>query len=90
MYDYDKYEMTDLCEGALKRYFEHGLPPGSFLTAIICNDLHRAVGCADSFNLPLIPEYVKFMVNEVPGNAWGNAETMRSWMNQQRNQHKES
>ena len=25
--------------GGIERYVNHGIPPGSFLTAIICNDL---------------------------------------------------
>ena len=39
-----------------------------------------AVANADTWNLSLIPEYVKFLYNEAPGNCWGSTEAMQEWM----------
>ncbi len=76
----DDYDITVECREALIRYIEHGIKPGSFLTAILCNDLLSAVGHADSVNKSRIPEYVKYLFNEVPGNCWGSPEAMQTWM----------
>ena len=75
-----KYEMTDVCRHALFRYLDKGIPPGGFLTAVICNDLLSAVSHADEWNLELIPQYVKYLYNEAPGNCWGSTEAMQTWM----------
>ena len=45
---------------ALERFIVERRPPGSFLRAVILNDLRGAVNYADSENYPLIPLYVKF------------------------------
>ncbi len=45
---------------ALERFIVDHRPPGSFLRAVILNDLRGAVNYADGENLPLIPLYVKF------------------------------
>lgn len=57
---------------ALERYVFHGLEPGSFLMAVLCNDLAGAVGRADPWNRRAIPEIVEFVYNRLPGNSWGN------------------
>lgn len=65
---------------ALRRYVEDGIQPGSFLTAIIRNDLCEAVNRADDTNLPLIKLYVQWFYNEAPGTCWHNRENMTEWM----------
>lgn len=66
--------------GAIERYIEQGIAPGSFLTAVICNDLREAVGRADDENLRNIPAYVAWFYNEAPGGSWGSRERMEQWM----------
>ena len=58
---------------SLTRYVEHGIPPGSFLCAVLENNLVRSVGRADRENLAALPEIVKYVYNEIPSNAWGNS-----------------
>ena len=36
--------------GSLRRYIENGIEPGSFLSAVLCNDLRGACECADDTN----------------------------------------
>lgn len=62
------------------RYIEGGIKPGSFLTAVICNDLQMAVGHADEASLAALPEIVRFFYNELPGNCWGSKKIMKAWM----------
>ena len=65
--------------GGIRRYIDHGIEPGHFLTAVICNDLREAVGRADEENVQLLREYVLFFYNEAPSPCWGSPEKMRAW-----------
>lgn len=66
--------------GAIERYVNQGIPPGDFLTAVICNDLFEAVGRADEENMANLPAYVAYFYNEVTGACWGSRERMAAWM----------
>jgi hypothetical protein len=65
---------------AIRRYIDHGIEPGGFLTAVICNDLKEAVGRADAQNVRLLVDYVRFFYNDAPSPCWGSPETMRAWL----------
>ena len=39
-------------QGALTRYFLYAFEPGSFLQAVLSNDLYSRVARADAFNQP--------------------------------------
>ena len=68
-----------MAEG-IKRYVHDGIPPGSFLQAIICNDLRGAIAQADELNLPNIPAYIDWFYNEAPAGCWGNGKNMERWI----------
>lgn len=63
----------------IKRYLCEFIPPGSFLTAIICNNLKEAVGRADGENIRNIPAFVSFFYNEAPLNSWGSIDDMNEY-----------
>lgn len=65
--------------GGLLRYLQQGILPGSFLKAIICNDLREACSQADDENLFILPVYVSFFYNETPSTCWGSKEKMEAW-----------
>ena len=65
---------------AIEDYVENGIEPGSFLTAVICNDLRGAVGHADAENKGLLGEYVQYFHNEAPGACWGSKARMDAWI----------
>lgn len=67
------------CRGGMKRYIEHGILPGSFLQAIICNDLVGAAGKADDINVFCLINYANFLYNHMPSEAWGSKERMLAW-----------
>jgi len=52
-------------DSILAYVFDH-VPVGSFLEAVICNDLRGAVGRADAENLPLLKLYVQWFFNVCP------------------------
>ena len=65
---------------SIKLYIENRMKPGSFLEAIICNDLKEAVARADDFNIRNIPAYVEFFYNRAPINCWGSTEKYLNWI----------
>ena len=75
--DFEGYRIPAQTRDALVRYYEDGLMPGSFLTAVLCNDLMGAVGRADSTNRECLNDICAFVYNAMPANTWGSAEAMR-------------
>ena len=66
--------------GALYRYVEHGIGPGSFLTAVLCNDLKQAIQCADIKNIQCLKEWAQVMTWCVPAECQGSAELVKDWL----------
>lgn len=66
--------------GAIRRYIEEGIPPGHFLTAVICNNLSDAVSYADDVNVANLPAYVGYFYNRAPSTCWGSREKMDAWI----------
>ena len=66
--------------GAVTRYFENGIPPGNFLTAVLNNDLKEACSRADDMNQAALFEYVKFFYNNVPAGSWGHENAVENWI----------
>jgi hypothetical protein len=60
-------------------WIERGTTPGGFLTAVLCNDLTKAVSKADDRNVELIPNYVRLLHNHAPSGCWGDDETVDKW-----------
>jgi hypothetical protein len=77
-----EYGIPKRMQGAIIRYYEHGLPPGDFLTAVIENDLAEAVGRADEENVRLLKEYVMWFYNWAPSGSWGSIGNYVRWMKQ--------
>jgi len=68
-------------QAALARYMWHGEVPGSFLEAVLRNDLTRAVGSADNENIHLLRDYSMILCNCLPGrpNVWGSQQAIMEW-----------
>jgi len=66
--------------GAVKRYIMQGIQPGSFLTAVICNDLREAFARADEENAAAMHGWIKFFYNYTPSGCWGSPDAYRSWI----------
>ena len=64
---------------AAKLYIENGIRPGSFLTAVICNDLFGAFGCADDINAAAMRDWVMFFYNDAPSRCWGSTAKFEAW-----------
>lgn len=75
MIDYTK--LPERFRPPIQRYIEHGAPPGSFLSAVIKNDLMDALGRADPNSEKELKGLVRWFYNEAPGSCWGS--TMKFW-----------
>ena len=78
-YIFREFHIPEHMHEALARYIDEGLPPGDFLTAIICNDLEQAVAHADPKNMRNIPAFVLYFCS-LPSACWGSKERMVTWM----------
>lgn len=65
---------------AITRYTEQGIKPGGFLTAIIQNDMRKAVRLADSENMVNLPAYSGYFEHEAPSGCHGSVEIMDAWL----------
>ena len=83
--DNQKYAMFDCgipqyMHGAIIRFYENGIAPGPFLTALINNDLKGTISHADDTNRRRIHSYIMWFHNEVPGGSWGYAGAVDKWI----------
>ena len=78
LFDYDR--IPENLMGGLKRYIEQKVLPGSFLTAVLENNLSEAVGRADIRSLYILPIIVCWLYNEAPGSCWGSPEKVKAWV----------
>jgi len=65
--------------GAMIHYVATGEVSSAFLTAVIDNDLKKAVSYADDYNLPIIHLYVRWFYNRAPMQCWGSEEARKNW-----------
>lgn len=64
---------------ALARYLDRGLEPGSFLRAVIENDLRGAYLRADKENRLALPALIEWMECSIPSAAWGHPGVIDDW-----------
>lgn len=60
-------------------YVVHGIIPGSFLTAVLSNDLMEAFARADLTSRAGMFQIVSFLYNECPSASWGSKEKLLEW-----------
>jgi hypothetical protein len=72
---------NNLLDEALENYLMRGFEPGGFLTAVLANDLHMAVGRADHWNQDNLARIVYEVVHKMPSIAWGSYSAVKEWVN---------
>ena len=72
-------EIPEYMHGAVSRWIMHGISPGSFLLAVLRNDLRGAAECADDENRRLLYQYVFFLYNYAPSGCWGSPVRVDEW-----------
>ena len=68
---------------ALRRYVDHHIPPGHFLTAVITNNLSDACSRADDTNLKLLRTYARWFYNKAPSLCHGSPKAYKTWIEEQ-------
>ncbi len=62
------------------RYATDRLPPGSFVRAVLENNLMEAMGRADEMSLAGLFEIVRYVRWEIPSNCHGSPEKVTAWL----------
>jgi hypothetical protein len=64
---------------SMKMWIEQGIIGGSFLKAVISNDLIEAYRRADRENKRCLGVYVEFLTYEAPSKCYGHPDVLDSW-----------
>jgi hypothetical protein len=75
-----KHALPDYMWDGIRLYMAHGVKPGQFMCAVLCNDLTAAVAHADISNKAALATWVDFFFQELPVAAWGHPERVEKWM----------
>jgi hypothetical protein len=73
------YMLPEHMRGAMLRWIENGINPGSFLTAVLENNLLEAYGRADYINQQRMKDYMQYLYNYAPSGCWGSPEKVAKW-----------
>lgn len=66
--------------GAIIRFYENGIPPGGFLSAVIDNDLREASARADDINRHALFNYIRWFYNHAPSGTWGYSGAVNDYL----------
>lgn len=66
--------------GGIHRYFEDRIRPGSFLCAVLTNNLSDAVKKGDMESLVSLISIVRWLQNFAPEESWGSVEALERWL----------
>jgi len=75
----DWFRIPAIMRPALERYIVTGTAPGTFLDAVLCNDLKRAVLSADTQNIMGLRALVVFLVKQAPPQCFGSPKAVANW-----------
>lgn len=80
MLDYS--QLPEHIQEGIKNYIEQGVPCGSFVKAVICNDLKETCAQADAVNKYEIFNIVSWFCNKAPSACWGSQACYNHWIEQ--------
>lgn len=73
-------EIPDHCRRGLEMYLSEGILPGSFLTAVLSNDLMEACARADMSNEKRLKNYAMLMYSFMPSGSYGSSVKVMNWI----------
>ena len=79
MHDIDYSLLPDHGRAPMQNWIEHGIEGGSFLNAVVSNDLLYAFLRADPINKRELYKYVEFLVTQAPFGCFGNPYKVAKW-----------
>lgn len=78
MADYNK--LPEHMQSGARLYIEQGILTGSFLTAVLQNNLVNAIGQADSINRQELLAWANWLMWDIPAIAWGSVEKVQAYI----------
>lgn len=78
--DYSYHGVPEHTRESLENYFFHGYEPGSFVVAVLSNDLYGACTRGDHVNKEYIVEIVKWVIHCAPHGSYGSLATVHAWI----------
>ena len=75
------YKISDYVESALELYVTHRIHPGSFVYAVLSNDLEEAVAHSDQWNEPILAELVAIIHTQIPAHLHGSSAIVQAHLN---------
>lgn len=80
-FDHIDYSMLpEHMQDSAKLYVERGIEPGSFMLAVLTNNLTEAFTRADHINKDSLLMWIIWLLNECPRSAWGSVDIVEAWM----------
>lgn len=76
----DYYKLPNHMQHGAKLYVERGVEPGSFMCAVLSNNLVEAFGRADHVNVEHLGDWASWLYNDCPRQAWGSHEAIEQWI----------
>lgn len=73
------FNVPEHLRDGLVRYFSDGILPGSFLQAVLCNDLAQAVTRADPVAFHGLRALMAFLDACAPEQSWGSRMAVLTW-----------
>jgi hypothetical protein len=64
---------------SINRFVEHGLEPGSFVKAVLSNDLAGAFKTADTASLRGLEDILGYCRWKIPATCWGSPAKVKNW-----------
>jgi hypothetical protein len=77
---FDSYSVPLNLRGGLTRYFFEAIRPGSFLVAVLENNLSETVRRASPESVAGIVGVVRFLDMEAPKDSWGSQAAVDAWL----------
>lgn len=79
----DPYDYPPIDKLVVRQIFDyvvHGVPPGSFVRAVLENNLVGAIFSADEDNLSNIAHIAHFVYWAIPAASWGGRASVNEWI----------
>ena len=73
-------ELPEHMRDSVRAYVDDHRPVGHFLSAVLANDLCKAVAHADEENLVALGAYVRWFYNHAPARCWGSRRRVGAWL----------
>jgi len=79
LFDDECFDIPKRTKRALDKWACWAEPGGDFITAVLRNDLMKAISRADLENQEAIMDIVIYIYNRLPKDCWGSEEAVESW-----------